>query len=250
MKTLILRIQYDGTDYGGWQIQPNADSIQARLQSALGKISGFEFPVIGAGRTDAGVHARGMVAHAKVDDSFPVPEAKIPNAFNANLPPEIRVDAAKLTDSDFNARFDAIAREYSYGIYFIESPFLRRFAHYVKYPIDPGALDRCAEVFVGEHDFTTFSKLNPDTKNYVCKVEFCRWRRKDETYEMQIKADRFVYGAVRHVVGACLDAARGKRSPEQIAEALAARDRKFTSPQAPANGLILEKVYYREEIFE
>ncbi len=249
MSTLVIRIEYDGKSFSGWQCQPNTATIQGALESAFKSISGGKSPVVGAGRTDAGVHARGQVAHVRSEIGDRMPPEKIIKAMNANLPKDIRVNGAAVVKGEFHARFDATAREYSYSVIDKESVFLTRFATYFKYRFEPAKLFDSALVFEGEHDFTTFSKNNTDTKSYVCKVEVCRWAEiKPGLWRLRIKADRFVYGMVRAVVGAMYDVARGKRSIDEIRQALQTEDRNLSSPLAPPQGLILEKVYYNQEL--
>jgi len=249
MKTLALVIQYDGTNYGGWQIQPNADSVQERLKKALFNITGKAMTITGAGRTDAGVHARGQTASIRLNEEFPVPEKNILKAVNSNLPNDIKIVAAKLLDFDFDARKDATAREYSYTIYNRNDVFFRNYAHFIRYPFTPELLNETSAIFTGRHDFTTFSKLNEETKNYSCEVDICHWSQTgDYLWQLRIKADRFVYGMVRALTGAMLDVARGKRTANEIREALELCNRKLGSPLAPPNGLVLERVYYDENI--
>jgi tRNA pseudouridine38-40 synthase len=253
MKTLVLKIEYDGTEYGGWQIQKNARTVQEEIENALEKISHHRLSVTGAGRTDAGVHARGQVAHALLESKFPVPEKKIPPVLNSKLPKDIRIKAASILASDFHSRYDAIAREYSYTISSEESVFDNRFSTYLKYRLDFQTLQDSCKIFVGKHEFTTFSKRNPDTKNYVCNVKICKWQPVgSHSWKMIIKADRFVYGMVRSITGAMLDAARGKRTLKDIESALNKCDRSLSSPLAPAKGLVLEKIYYAKkfQLFE
>jgi tRNA pseudouridine38-40 synthase len=248
MRTLILLIEYDGGNYAGWQYQANALTIQECIENALGKIVKYPVRIIGAGRTDAGVHARGQVAHAIIPDDFPVPEEKIAIALNSNLPGDIRIGAAKIVDEDFHARFDAIAREYSYNLITKESVFSRHFRTFYKYHINTDILVKSADIFIGKHDFTTFSKFNEEYKNYTCNVEKCYWEQINQDYWiLTIKSDRFVYGMVRSLVGAMLDAARGKRSIDELKNALSRCDRSLASQLAPPQGLILEWVYYPED---
>ncbi|MFC2131134.1 tRNA pseudouridine(38-40) synthase TruA [Bacteroidota bacterium] len=248
MSIIILKIEYDGTNYGGWQIQPNSVTIQEKIQDAILELTGFQINLVGAGRTDAGVHAQGMIAHAEVKSDLKIPENKIPKALNSLLPDDIRIRKAKITRTPFHARFDAIAREYSYTIHLKESPFLGRFSTLIKYDLDFRLLFESAKIFIGKHDFTTFSKLNPDTKNYHCDIEKSYWEKLEDSWQYHVKADRFVYGMVRSLVGAMIDAARGKRSIEELASAFDESDRNKISPLAPPQGLILEKIYYPKNI--
>lgn len=249
MQTLILCIEYDGSGYAGWQRQPNALTVQECVERALANITQQKLSAVAAGRTDAGVHARGQVTHTALGGAFPVREEKIRKAINSNLPKDIRVNGAKIFKGKFNARFDAIAREYSYSLTSSDSVFLTHFATFIKYPFDPNILTEAAGVFRGEHDFTTFSKHNPDTARYWCKVEKCEWEKVEaKLWRLHIIADRFVYGMVRALTGAMIDAARKKRSIPELQTALDKSDRSLSSPLAPPQGLVLERIYYPEEI--
>ncbi|MBI5326208.1 MAG: tRNA pseudouridine(38-40) synthase TruA [Ignavibacteriae bacterium] len=245
MATLILKIEYDGTNYGGWQIQPNAPSIQEEIEKVLTELVGNKIGIVGAGRTDAGVHARGQVAHAKLGAKFPVPEKKIPYVLSSKLPDDIRIVDAIIVDYDFHARFDAIAREYSYTITTNQTVFNRLFSTLLRYNLDYNLLIKSGQIFLGKNDFTTFSKYNSETRDYTCNVTICKWKKvSDDTYRLQIRADRFVYGMVRSVVGAMIDIGRGKRTIKEVKQALRVCDRSKVSPLAPAKGLVLEKIYY------
>jgi tRNA pseudouridine38-40 synthase len=249
MRTLVLKIEYDGANYAGWQRQPNATTVQECIEKALARISGRELNAVAAGRTDAGVHAAGQITHTYLKRQFPVREEKIRKAMNANLPRDIRIRAAGIINRKFNARFDAVAREYSYSLITRDSVFLNHFATYYKYPIRAEILNRAAEIFIGKNDFTSFSKFNAETKHYICNVDVCRWERVEPIlWRLSIRADRFVYGMVRGVTGAMLDYARGKRSAESILSALENPSREGQSPLAPPQGLILEKIYYPSDL--
>ncbi|MCZ2133472.1 MAG: tRNA pseudouridine(38-40) synthase TruA [Bacteroidetes bacterium] len=244
-ETLLLRIEYDGTRYAGWQYQENARSVQEVLQNALQKISGLSLPVIGAGRTDSGVHARGQIAHIELPKPLGIPENKIPIAFNTRLPKDIRITGGQYFQRPIHARFDACAREYSYLMSKTDSIFGRHFRWFMPFPYDSDALFESAAIFLGKHDFTTFSKRNDDTPRYDCNVEICRWSRIDEnTVRLQIKSDRFVYGMVRALTGVMLEIARKRRTFDEVKRALAACDRTLCSPLAAAEGLTLEAIYY------
>jgi tRNA pseudouridine38-40 synthase len=245
MTTLILKIEYDGTIYGGWQFQPNAPSVQEEIEKVLTELAGNKIGIVGAGRTDAGVHARGQVAHAKLENKFPIPEKKIPYVLNSKLPDDIRIVDTSIVNYDFHARFDAIAREYSYTITTNQSVFNRFFATLIRYKLDYDLLEKSAQIFVGKHDFTTFSKNNSETKDYICNVKKCKWKQiSNDSWRLQIRADRFVYGMVRSVVGAMIDIARGKRTIKEVKQALKDCDRSKSSPLAQAKGLVLEKIIY------
>lgn len=245
MEILVLKIEYDGTDYSGWQSQSNAHSVQSALQNASAEIFGKKLSIIGSGRTDAGVHARGQIAHTVLKEKIKLSEKQIPKAFNHYLNEDVKVLNAKILEQPFHAVRDAIQREYTYSVHFVNSPLLRQFSTFLKYPYNKQLLFKSAEVFRGEHDFTSFSKNNKETESYVCNVRKCYWEETGfEQYRLTIAANRFVYGMVRAVTGAMLDIARGKRTIEEVAAALAKKDRALSSPHAPAKGLVLEKVSY------
>jgi tRNA pseudouridine38-40 synthase len=246
--TLFLHIEYDGTNYGGWQFQLNSVTVQEILEKALEKITGCHLNVIGSGRTDAGVHSRGQVASVIVDDDFTIPVEKIPIAINSLLPHDIRIRNACIVEGNHNARFEAVAREYSYTITQIESVFTRNFAALFKYKFDVDLMKRLANSFIGSYDFTTLSKLNTSTKSYICNISLSEWEENNGFLIYHVKSDRFVYGMVRALVGAMIDVGRGKRTIEDILKSFEKKDRALSSPAAPANGLVLEKIYYPLEL--
>lgn len=251
MHTLILQVEYDGTDFSGWQMQKNSRTVQAELQRALKKIFDFDKNIVGAGRTDAGVHSSGQVVHCVLNSMPTIPSENLVKAVNSYLPMDIRAKKAGITENQFNARFDALAREYKYNLHLNQSVFLRRFSTFYKHPINVDDLFASAALFLGKHDFTTFSKLNESTLNYECDVKECFWHQiNDSQYQLTIKANRFVYGMVRAIVGAMLDVARGKRQKECILQALMLKDRLLSSKAAPAEGLNLFKIYYPKEYDE
>ena len=249
-RTLILKIEYEGTSYSGWQRQKNALAVQEVVEKALSRAFNRPLTCIGAGRTDAGVHARGQVAHSILREKSNIPETKIVTAINSQLPEDICIRDAVLVDFAFHATSDAIAREYSYSIHTRQSVFLRAFSNNYKYSIDLDKLHEISELFIGKHDFTTFSKLNADTKSYICNIEVCNWEKIDDYHRLlHIKADRFVYGMVRALVGVMVEYARGKRTMGEIQTGLNEKNRSKSSPLVTPEGLILEKVFYPTDPF-
>ncbi len=245
MKNIAMLIEYDGTRYSGWQIQPNQITIQGTIETSLYKLTGIKIGIIGAGRTDAGVHARGQTANFSAADDFPIPIEKLIIALNAILPKDICITKAREMPAEFHSRFSAVAREYSYSLSLRQSVFSRLYASYFKYPFSEDLLFQSAELFVGEHDYSAFSKYNPDTHNYKCTVEESRWeKRSDGLFIFHIKANRFVYGMVRSIVGTMLDLAQKKRTFEDVKEKLVRPNRLIISRIAPPEGLVLEKIYY------
>lgn len=249
MPNIALLIEYDGTNYSGWQFQPNSISVQEVIEKALLNIFKTKISITSAGRTDAGVHSYGQVANFKVEYN-PIPIHKIPKAINSLLNPDIRIINANYVPDNFNARYTAIAREYIYKLSTKYSVFERNLWHYVPFKIDIDKLFEIATVFIGSHDFTSFSKNNPDTKSYICNVEKSFWDKIDDNHFcFTIKANRFVYGMVRTIIGTMIDYARGYKSKEIIISALKNLSRNNISAIAPASGLYLNKIYYPNDIF-
>lgn len=250
MRTLVLEISYDGSNYAGWQIQKNVASIQEHLENALEKISKNRYKTVAAGRTDASVHAFAQIVSVELLDSFSIPEEKIIYALNTNLPFDIRINKVKILNEKFNARFDANFREYKYFITNKYNIFERNYCTFTKYPLDLGLLNETANIFIKKTDFTTFSKYNPDNNNPVCDVVLSYWEYLgDGKFIYTVKSNHFLYGMVRSLVGTMLDIIRGKRSLENINFALNQKDRSLNSPLAKPQGLFLNKVYYTNEIF-
>lgn len=245
---IALKLQYDGTNYSGWQIQPNAITVQELLDKALLQVFGVKLSSLGSGRTDTGVHARAQVCSVKYEGIPKLPAKKLVKALNQKLPLDIRIiDAAYL--AKFHARYDAIFREYSYSIITKEDVFNNRFCSYVKYPIDFDLLFQSAIIFKQKVDFTTFSKLNPDTINPICNVILSQWEQIDtHHYKYSIRSNHFLYGMVRSIVGTMIDIARSKRTIEEVGVALYSKNRQLNSPLISPKGLVLEKIYYPTEL--
>jgi tRNA pseudouridine38-40 synthase len=254
-----LKLEYDGTNYSGWQMQSGQDSIQARLEDALARIFGVPMRVRGAGRTDAGVHARGQVAAARLPRPFD--PAELARALNAILPGDIVVLEASEVGDDFDPRRDARLRIYEYRV--LNQPqrsaFERNSAWLVREPLDLDAMNAAAAAFVGGHDFAAFRSLGSAEKTTMRRVELSRWRReneahKDERHEderhlvYRVEASAFLRHMVRTMVAAMVDVGRGKsagRPPaDTVAALLASRDRALAPAPAPAAGLYLIEVFY------
>ncbi len=249
-RRVALLLEYDGTQYSGWQRQLNAPSIQEVLENTFRRMLGRYINVIAAGRTDAGVHALGQVAHVDLPSTVTLPPLNLAKALNTMLPPDIRILWCADVPGDFHARFAAIHRTYLYTLTLFESVFYRHYAWQLRYTIDPALLQQSAGIFVGEYDFTTFSKFNADTRNYICNVDRCEWRLLSPgVWQLVISANRFVYGMVRSLVGAMVDVAQGKRTIAELQAALEQKDRALNSPLAPARGLVLAQVRYDPDPF-
>ncbi len=248
--TIILEIEYDGTNYSGWQIQNNAITVQGEIEKAVNEIFNKPYSVIAAGRTDAGVHAVRQIAHIADVSDLSIPQDKLPQALNSKLTNDIRIRNARYFNGNFHSRFDAKGREYIYKLNTEYNVFERNYVSFVKYKIDENILIKSAEIFKGSKDYTTFSKYNADQTNPICHVSKCQWEKTSETQlQLTIASTHFLYGMVRSVVGASIDIARGKRSEDEIINAFAKKDRNLNSPLAPPQGLYLNKIYYNFELF-
>jgi tRNA pseudouridine38-40 synthase len=202
----------------------------------------------GSGRTDAGVHSEGQVATAEVSKII-IPETKLATALNAALPNDIKILKAIYIDKQFHARFDALEREYKYKLAKKVNVFERNFVTEIKLPFDISKLYEIADIFLGSHNFTSLSKVNPDIRNNNCIVTESRWEKaENDIHTFYFRANHFLYGMVRATVGIMLDYARGKKTREDIHKALEFEDRQLASAFVPPTGLFLSKVFYPKEI--
>lgn len=247
---MLLLLQYDGGAFAGWQRQKADRTVQAEIEGALQRLTGKRIPVIGAGRTDSGVHALGQAAAAAVPERWQ-PEALV-KALNALLPADVWVAAAQRMRPGFNPRRHATERTYCYRIGLDQaslSPFRRRYEWAVRPPLDAGLLVRTAALLPGEHGFRALSSRGQEKQHYRCTViEACWQRRADGAgLEFWITADRFLHRMVRFLVGTMLAVARGRRRLEEFAALLDGTDNQDASPPAPAHGLFLVNVRYPRE---
>ena len=242
MRTLKLVLEYDGTDFVGWQSQQNGRAVQDEVDRALRQITGEEIRITGAGRTDAGVHARGQVASFRTVTVLTC--EKIRAALNGLLPEDVCVHAVDDVADSFHARFDAIRREYSYTIRFSPTALERRTAWFVKYPLSKELLRVAATAPIGTHDFTSFCKNEAEVENRVCAIVRSEWEERPGGMVYHVAADRFVHGMVRTLVGTMVDIARGYFPPDAFQKIMDKRDRKAGGTTAPAHGLVLERVEY------
>lgn len=255
-RTLQLVLHYDGTDFAGWQIQPERRTVQGVLEATLAKLCGRPVRVTGAGRTDAGVHARGQAAGITVPGHWVAD--KMRRVLNEQLPGDLWVAAAYEMRPSFHARFGATARRYSYAVGLdegAESPFRRWFAVPWHRALDREALDWCAARLVGMHTFRGFAVRGtaPAHDDHRCEVQLARWRTDDaarpEGLVFDIAANRFLHHMVRFLVGTMLDVAGGARPKEDFSALLAAATNDEVSPPAPAAGLCLEEVTYPADLY-
>jgi len=239
-----LTVAYDGGNYCGWQLQPQVDSIQGRIEAALEDLFGQAVRVYAAGRTDAGVHARGQVA--AFDAPRPFDPAGLERALNALLPRDIVVREASVVAGDFDPRRDARSRIYEYRILnrSRRSAFDHRYAWLMPVPLDLGVLNAAASRFLGEHDFAAFRSIGSEEKTTIRRVTESEWTRSGERLTYRVEASGFLRHMVRTMAGAMVAAGSGKLPPDHITALLEGRDRALGPAAAPACGLFLVAVRY------
>jgi tRNA pseudouridine38-40 synthase len=241
----FLKLSYLGSRYHGWQSQDNAGTVQTLLNGALSVILKTEIKVTGAGRTDAGVHAREFFAH--FDLSFALDEQKRKKLlFNLNgfLPPDIGIQAVIPVREDLHARFSAVSRTYHYIISVIKDPFMQGFAWFYPHALDLERMNRAAAQLLYVTDFASFAKNSPDTKTTLCHVTAAGWKKKGDLLVFTITADRFLRNMVRAIVGTMVDIGRGKTSLDDLIRIVVAKDRSVAGFSVPACGLYLVSVRY------
>lgn len=249
MYRYFIYLAYDGTRYHGWQIQPNGITVQQTLMEALTTFLRKEIEVIGAGRTDAGVHARVMVAHFDWDAQLDT--VAVAEKLNRILPPDISVYKVRAVHPEAHARFDATYRTYKYYVTTVKTPFNRQFkCRLLGLPLDFEAMNRAAEALFDYTDFTSFSKLHTDVKTNNCRIMQAYWTQTDENeWVFTIQADRFLRNMVRAVVGTLFEVGRGKLTLEGFRHVIENKDRGRAGSSAPGHALFLEEVGYPEELF-
>ena len=243
----FVTFSYDGSRYHGWQIQPNGDSVQQQLQHALSLLLRCDVTVTGAGRTDAGVHARMMVAHFDVDVVSPLLSTPEQLAYKLNrlLPCDIAVSKVEQVTDDLHARFSATSRMYRYYVHTAKNPFLRNTSCEIHYPLDFNKMNEAANVLMEYEDFGAFCKAHADVKTTICHVTTARWyQTSPTTWYFEIRANRFLRNMVRAVVGTLIDVGRGRVSLDGFRDIIEGRSRSDAGESMPAHALFLEDITY------
>lgn len=245
----FLYLSYDGTAYHGWQVQPNAVSVQQRLNEALTTLLRHNTEVTGAGRTDTGVHAAMMVAH--FDTETPIADlGRLRHKLNRLLPPDIAIHRLRPVREEAHARFDALRRTYHYYVYTEKNPFHRHYAMQLFFCPDFERMNRAAGYLLEVSDFTSFSKLHTDTKTNRCRVVRAEWVECGEgLWRFEITADRFLRNMVRAVVGTLLEVGRGRMSEADFRAVVARRDRCAAGDSVPGCALSLVDIVYPDTLF-
>ena len=239
MKRIMLTVAYDGTNYHGWQLQPNGITIEQVLNEKLAALLGEPIQVIGASRTDSGVHACGNVA--VFDTQARMPGDKFSYALNQRLPEDIRIRASREVPLSFHPRKTDSIKTYEYRIVneTFPNPMRRLYTHFSYIPLDEGKMDQAARYLVGEHDFKSFCSAGAQTETTVRRVYSCTVSRQGTEIVIRISGAGFLYNMVRIIAGTLMEAGAGKYPPERIARILEEKDRSAAGPTAPACGLTL-----------
>lgn len=249
MQRYFLYLTYNGTRYHGWQIQPNGITVQECVEKALSLLLRQETQIVGAGRTDAGVHARLMVAHFDTEEALSDLQGWV-EKINRILPRDISVYKIVPVRSDAHSRFDALSRTYRYYMIDHKDPFLGMYAWRYHGKLDFEKMNEAASCLFRYTDFTSFSKLHTDVKTNNCLIKQAIWKREDDLWVFEIKADRFLRNMVRAIVGTLYDVGRGKLSVEGFCRIIEDKDRSKAGTSVPGNALFLIDVEYPKDIFE
>ncbi|MBQ9964814.1 MAG: tRNA pseudouridine(38-40) synthase TruA [Clostridia bacterium] len=247
MENVLLTLQYDGTRYHGWQVQPNGITVQETLQNAIERITGTRSAVTGCSRTDAGVHANRFYCTTGKPEQLS--EDKFVQALNAVLPFDVAVLACRTVDDNFHPRYSAVGKQYVYRIWNgnTRNPFEQGRALHVRAPLDAEQLNTIAEMFVGTHDFSAFCSAGSSVQDKVRTVRRSTVTRQGDLVLYTVEADGFLYNMVRILVGTILDVNNGRLTPENVREALCSGNRDLAGATAPACGLFLNEVWYKKE---
>lgn len=244
MKNYKLTIQYDGTDYAGWQIQQNAQTVQERIIDSIDILLKERVNLIGSGRTDAGVHALGQIGNFRTEQSIEI--YKFQNSLNAVLPKSISIAKIEDVSEEFHARFDATKRSYIYLITNFKSPFFYKYSYYYT-KLGSSEIDRLntlSKYLIGTHNFTSLSKKDSEIKNKDCIIHDIHWRSGSGITTFYVQANRYLHGMVRTIIGTLLHAIENNLDEKYLENVLAAEDRTAAAESAPAKGLFLYKVRY------
>lgn len=241
----FIELSYNGTCYHGWQIQPNAISVQEVLEKALSVLMGKEIVVTGAGRTDTGVHAKQMFAHFDITNSI---DKNLVYKLNSYLPNDIAIEDIFPVKNDAHARFDALSRTYLYRIALKKNVFTFENSYYLKQNLNIEAMQLASKVLFEYEDFQCFSKSNTDVKTFICKIMQCDWKLIDNELQLIIQADRFLRNMVRAIVGTILNIGLGKITIDDLHTIIQSKNRSEAGYSVPANGLYLIEVAYPKTI--
>ncbi len=243
MSRFFVRLSYKGTNFHGWQIQPNAITVQETLEKAFSLILQENIKIIGCGRTDTGVHAKDFFAHFDCNSNISDLE-KFTYKLNSLLPKDIAIQEIFTVGKEAHARFDATERTYKYYISKVKTPFRYEESYFYPFPLNISAMNEAAKKLLDYTDFTSFSKLHTDVKTNNCVIKEAYWEKTDTQLVFTITADRFLRNMVRAIVGTLLEVGKGKCSVERFCEIIETKDRGKAGSSAPAEGLFLHRILY------
>lgn len=249
MPRYFIRLAYNGSNYNGWQVQPNAPTVQAELEKALSLIIRKETEIVGCGRTDTGVHASDYYAHFDFEQGIG-DTAELVYKLNKFLPHDIAIKEIAEVNADAHARFSATQRVYEYKIVRQKNPFTQGLAYYYFGNLDIDAMNKAAVLLLTVKDFKAFSKAHTDVKTTLCDVTFAQWEVKGDVLVFTISANRFLRNMVRAVVGTLLEVGRGKLTIDGFTQIINSLERSEAGDSAPAEGLYLSKIIYPQSVFK
>ncbi|WP_405205430.1 tRNA pseudouridine(38-40) synthase TruA [Aquimarina sp. LLG6339-5] len=243
----FLELSYNGTPYHGWQRQPNAISVQEVLENSLSLLLKSKIDIVGAGRTDAGVHAKQIMAHFDSEDELDVVQFRY--KLNSLLPKEIAIEEVSLVSDDAHARFDAISRSYEYFVTLYKDPFSIDSAYYLKKELDIDLMNEAAKLLLNYTSFKCFSKSKTDVKTYNCTITHAVWEINDNKLIFKISANRFLRNMVRAIVGTLIEIGEHKLDLEDLKKIIKSENRSEAGYSVPAHGLYLTEVQYPKTIY-
>tara|TARA_X000001036_G_C20614354_1_gene780316 strand:+ start:107 stop:898 length:792 start_codon:yes stop_codon:yes gene_type:complete len=245
----FIYFSYNGKSYHGWQKQKNSVTVQEKIEESLSVLLKDKIEVFGAGRTDAGVHAKQMVAHFDVDKCFENPN-KLIFKLNQFLSNDISVKSLKSVKNNAHARFDAISRTYKYFINKEKDVFLNEYRYYINYSLNKEKINEAIKIIVNNKDFKCFTKSKTNVNNYICDIIDAKWIELDQEYVFKIKANRFLRNMVRSIVGTLINIGLEKTSINNFINIIKSKDRSMAGYSVPAKGLFLTKINYPKKIFK
>ncbi|MFW5699330.1 MAG: tRNA pseudouridine(38-40) synthase TruA [Bacteroidota bacterium] len=246
----FIELAYKGTHYHGWQVQPNAVSVQEILNTAFSTVLREETELTGCGRTDTGVHASYFVAHFDSQNDSLHQNKNFLYSINGVLPQDIVIKSVHCVDNDFHSRFSALTRTYHYVIRHEKDPFRTEFSTYIPQPLNINLMNEACAELLGEMDFSSFCKAKSNTHTNICKVLDAFWKPIDNEFVFTIKADRFLRNMVRAVVGTMIAIGQEKLTKKELREIIDRKDRSYAGPSVPAHGLYLTDVTYPPGVFK